>query len=196
MADLILSMTMSLDGFFAGPNGELDWMVQTPDPELSRDSVSFFERIDRGYIGYPTASGMIPFWLSVATDPAAPAEVRALAEAVNKLHPVVVSSKPESVPWENAELLVVQDDEQLVDAVRREKDKAAKDLGVPGGIRTAQTFIRLGLVDEYVLTVHPVVLGKGKRVFTDRTDLALIDAKPYRSGVVRYTYRSRGNRQG
>jgi dihydrofolate reductase len=73
--------------------------------------------------------------------------------------------------------------------VRREKHKQGKDLGVPGGIRTAQTFIRLGLVDEYVLTVHPVALGSGKRIFTAKTSLELIDARTYRSGVTRARYR-------
>jgi len=56
MAKLVLSMTMSLDGFFSGPDGELDWMAQAPDPEFSRDNVSFFDRFDRGFIGYPAAS--------------------------------------------------------------------------------------------------------------------------------------------
>ena len=69
MAKLVLTMTMSLDGFFAGPGGELDWMTQAPDPEFSRDNVSFFDRFDRGFIGYPTASGMLPYWLAVAGDP-------------------------------------------------------------------------------------------------------------------------------
>lgn len=84
---------------------------------------------------------------------------------------------------------VVHDDEQLASAVRGEKEKQGKDLGVPGGIRTAQTLVRLGLVDEYVLTVHPVALGVGKQVFTGRDDLELIDAKTYRSGVKRACYR-------
>jgi dihydrofolate reductase len=73
--------------------------------------------------------------------------------------------------------------------VRREKEKPGKDLGVPGGIRTAQTLIRLGLVDEYDLTVHPITLGTGKRVFTGKDNLELIDAKTYRSGVIRARYR-------
>jgi dihydrofolate reductase len=93
------------------------------------------------------------------------------------------------VPWPNAELLVVHDDEQLASAVRREKEKPGKDLGVPGGIRTARTLIRLGLIDEYVLTVHPVALSSGKRVFTGRTGLELIDARTYPSGVTRARYR-------
>jgi len=189
MAKLVLSMTMSLDGFFSGPRGELDWMAQAPDPEFSRDNVSFFDRFDRGFIGYPTASGMLPHWLNVAGNPQAPADERALAEAVNRLHSFLVSDRDEPVPWQNAELLVVHHDEQLADAVRREKEKPGKDLGVPGGIRTAQTLVRLGLVDEYVLTVHPVALGAGQRVFTGKTGLELIDAKTYRSGVTRARYR-------
>ena len=192
MAKLVLSMTMSLDGFFSGPGGELDWMAQAPDPEFSRDNVSFFDRFDRGFIGYPTASGMIPYWLSVAANPQAPADERALAEAVNRLHAILISDREEPVPWENSELLVVVDDEQLADAVRREKEKPGKDLGVPGGIRTAQTFVRLGLVDEYVLTVHPVVLGIGRRVFAGKAGLELIDTKTYRSGVIRARYQPAG----
>ncbi len=189
MAKLVLTMTMSLDGFFAGPGGELDWMTRAPDPELSRDTVSSFDRFDRGFIGYPTASGMLPYWLNVAASPQAPADERALAEAVNRLHPILISDRDEPVPWPNAELLVVHDGGQLADAVRREKEKPGKDLGVPGGIRTAQTFVRLGLVDEYALTVHPVALGSGQRVFTGQASLELIDAKTYRSGVIRARYR-------
>ena len=189
MANLVLTMTMSLDGFFSGPNGELDWMTQAPDPDFSRDNVAFFDRFDRGFIGYPTASGMLPYWLNVAGDPQAAPDERALAETLNKLHGILVSDRQEPVPWPNAELLVVHDDEQLANAVLKEKAKPGKDLGVPGGIRTAQTFVRLGLVDEYVLTVHPVALGTGQRVFTGETRLELANAKTYRSGVIRATYR-------
>jgi dihydrofolate reductase len=71
------------------------------------------------------------------------------------------------------------------------KQQPGRDLGVPGGIRTAQTFVRLGLVDEYVLMVHPVAIGQGQRVFTDRVNLYLVSAKTYRSGVMRVCYRPR-----
>src|SRR5487761_1171695 len=122
MAKLVLSMTMSLDGFFAGPGGELDWMTGSADPELGQDTVSFFDRFDRGFIGYLTGSGMIPYWLNVAPAPRVPAAERALAEAVNRLHAILVSNRDEPVPWPNAELLVVHDDEQLAATVRREKE--------------------------------------------------------------------------
>jgi len=186
---VILYMTMTYDGFFAGPQGELDWMSQTPDPELTADLVDFFQSVDQGFIGYPTALGMIPYWRDVAQNPAASETERAIAEAVNALHPILVSRQEEPLPWENAELLVVKQDQDLVEAVRQIKRQSGKHLGVPGGIRTAQTFVRLGLVDEFVFMVHPVAIGQGQHVFTDRKNLELVSTKAYSSGVVRMCYR-------
>jgi dihydrofolate reductase len=189
MRKVVLNMTMTLDGFFAGPHGELDWMVQTPDQELNDDIVAFFRGIDRGFIGYPTASGMIPYWLNVANNPSASKAERAIAQAVNTLHPLILSHQEEQLAWENTELLVVKSDQDLVEAVKKMKQQPGKDLGVPGGIRTAQTFVRLGLIDEYVLMVHPVAIGTGQRVFTDRVNLESVSAKTYPSGVMRVCYR-------
>ncbi len=58
MSNVFLYMTMSLDGFVAGPDGELDWMTSTQDPELTADIVTLLRRADAGFIGYPTAVGM------------------------------------------------------------------------------------------------------------------------------------------
>ena len=191
MSNVVLSMTMTCDGFFAGPHGELDWMSQTPDQELTDDTVAFFQGFDRGVIGYPTASGMIPYWLSVANNPSASKGEQAIAQAVNRLHPVILSRKIEHLEWEHAELLVVKSDQELVEAVNKLKQQQERDLGIPGGIRTAQTFVRLGLVDEYVLLVHPVALGQGQRVFTGQVNLELVSTKTYQSGVMRVCYRPR-----
>ena len=184
MRKVVLNMTMTFDGFFAGPHGELDWMVQTPDQELNDDMVALFQ-----VIGYPTASGMIPYWLNVAKNPSASKAERAIAQAVNTLHPLILSHQKEQLEWENTELLVVKSDQDLADAVKKMKQQQGRDLGVPGGIRTAQTFVRLGLIDEYMLMVHPVAIGNGQRVFTDRVNLELVSAKTYSSGVMRVCYR-------
>ena len=194
MRKVFLNMTMTFDGFFAGPHGELDWMVQTPDQELNDDIVAFFQGIDRGFIGYPTASGMIPYWLNVVKNPLASKAERAIAQAVNQLHGIILSRQEETLAWENTELLVVKSDQDLVEAVKKMKQQQGRDMGVPGGIRTAQTFVRLGLIDEYVLMVHPVAIGKGQRVFTDRADLELVNAKTYTSGVMRVCYRPSSRR--
>src|SRR5215469_8591875 len=191
MRKVFLSMTMTFDGFFAGPHGELDWMSQTPDQELNDDIVALFKGFDSGFIGYPTASGMIPYWLNVAQNPSASKGELAIAQAVNKLHPIIISNKEETLAWDNAELLLVKSDKDLVEAVTQFKRQPGKDLGVPGGIRTAQTFVRLGLIDEYVLMVHPVAIGKGQSVFTSRVNLELVSVKTYESGVMRVHYRPR-----
>lgn len=189
MRKVILNMTMTLDGFFCGPEGELDWMARTPDQELNNDIVAFFQGVEQGFIGYPTAIGMIPYWQYAAQDPSTSEEERAIAQAVNRLHPFILSHREEKVAFENAELLVVKSDQELIEAVQTIKQQPGKDLGVPGGIRTAQAFVRLGLIDEYVLMIQPVVIGKGKRVFTEQVNLELVSAKTYRSGVMRVCYR-------
>ena len=188
MRKAVLSMTMTLDGFFAGPHGELDWMSQTPDQELNDETVSLFQDFESGFIGYPTASGMIPYWLHVAQNPTASKEERAIAQVVNRLHAFILSNKEETLEWKHTDLLVVRSDQELVEAVTKVKQQSGKDLGIPGGIRTAQTFVRLGLIDEYVLAVHPVAIGKGQRIFTERTNLELVSAKTYPSGVMRLRY--------
>ena len=88
MRSVFIYMTTSLDGFISGPNNELDWMLQTADPELTRDMVALFERVEGGFLGYPTYTGMIPYWRSVADDPSASEGAKAIANAVNKLRPI------------------------------------------------------------------------------------------------------------
>src|SRR5260221_6747052 len=188
---VFLNMTMTFDGFCCGPNGELDWMSQVPDQELNDDIVAFFQGVDQGFIGYATAAGMMRYWLSVAQNPTASKEERAIAQAVNTLRPFLLSNREEKLEWEKTELLVVKSDDDLVEVVKKIKQQPGKDLGVPGGIRTAQTFVRLGLIDEYMLMVHPVAIGNGQRVFTGRVNLELVSTKTYTSGVMRVWYRPR-----
>ncbi len=191
MRKIFLYMTMTFDGFVAGPNNELDWMVQTPDQELNDDMVALLGRAEAGFIGYPTASGMIPYWAAVAKDPSASKGQRAIAQATGKIHGIVVSSKEERLEWENSELLVAKDEKKLVEAVTEIKRRPGGDLCVPGGVRTAQRFVRRGLVDEYNLMVHPVAIGSGKSLFTGRAGLELVKVKTYSSGVMWVCYRPR-----
>jgi len=191
MRKVFLYMTMTFDGFFCGPNGELDWMSQAPDQELNDDIVALLKSAGAGLIGYPTASGMIPYWANAAKNPSVSKEELAIANVVNTMHSIIISNRDEKLAWGNSELLLVKSDNDLVEAVAKFKQQPGKDLGVPGGIRTAQTFVRLGLIDEYVLMVHPVAIGKGQGVFTNRVNLELVSTKTYKSGVMRVCYRPR-----
>ena len=77
MRKVVLYMTTTLDGFIAGPGNELDWMLSTPDQGLNDDIVALLQASDAGFLGYPVAMGMIPYWESVAADPSASAAGRA-----------------------------------------------------------------------------------------------------------------------
>ena len=188
MRKIYLYMTTSLDGFIAGPGNELDWMLDTADKALNDDTIALLRAADGGFLGYPVAQGMIPYWEGVAADPSASPAGRAMADAVNRLHRIVISSQPAELPWNNAELVVARSDDELGAAVARFKRQPGADLGVPGGVRTAQRFARLGLIDEYVLHVHPVAIGVGKPLFTQKTNLKLLTAKTYECGVMQLRY--------
>ncbi len=107
---------------------------------------------------------------------------RPIAGAIAKARAVVLSSEPVDARMDNAEVR---------EAVLAVKNQPGLDIGAPGGIRTARTLIRLGLVDEYVLMMHPVAIGAGQGIFTGRADLTLTNAKAYASGVTKLTYRPR-----
>jgi dihydrofolate reductase len=188
MRKIYLYMTATQDGFIAGPGNELDWMLDTSDKALNDDTIALLRAADGGFLGYPVAQGMIPYWEGVAADPSASAAGRAMADAVNRLHRIVISSRPAELPWDNAEMLVASTDDELTAAVARYKRQPGGDLGVAGGVRTAQRFARLGLIDEYVLHVHPVAIGAGKPLFTRKTSLKLVSARTYDSGVMQLRY--------
>lgn len=189
MRKVYLIMTMTFDGFLTGPDNEMDWMGSVaPDPEVDRDIITLMESADTGLMGYPTAVGMIPYWANVLKDPKASKGDHNLAEAIGKIHDIVISKKEEKVEWNNAELLIARNDSELVEAITELKRKLGKDIGIPGGVRTGQTFARLGLVDEYDLVVHPVAIGTGKRLFTTKVNLELVSEKTYKSGITRFCF--------
>ncbi len=191
MRRAFLYMTMTLDGYLAGPNNELDWFTPSEDPQLVGDIVAIIGSADTGVMGYPTGPGMIAYWAGIEKDPNASLADHAIAGVISHLHTVVLSNAQVELSTKNAELLVVKDDSELIHAVTQLKQRPGKDIGIPGGVRTAQKFARLGLLDEYILMVHPVAIGAGKPLFTSRLNLELSFAKTYQSGVVQLRYHSR-----
>ncbi|HEU0000701.1 MAG TPA: dihydrofolate reductase family protein [Ktedonobacteraceae bacterium] len=189
MRKITLSMNMTFDGFF-----NLDWMGQTPsipDQELIDDTIAGMRgSASAAFVGYPFYAGMVPYWFNVENNPSSSESERAVARAVNDSRRIVISRTEEKLEGKNAELLVAKSDADLVEAVTRLKQQEGPDFALIGGVRTAQTFVRLGLIDEYNLLVHPVSIGQGARVFTNRVDLKLVSVKTYNSGVMRVHYKS------
>jgi dihydrofolate reductase len=189
MRKIFLYMTMTFDGFVAGPNNDLDWFTPpVSDEELNKDIVGLVESADTGITGFPTGPCLISYWKNAEKDEKTEGWEMAIAKAVNKLHPIIISNKEEKVQ-PGIELVLAKDDSEFVKVVSEIKQRQGGDIYVPGGVRTGQKFARLGLVDEYIIMVHPIAIGEGKRLFTSKVKLELVSSKPYKSGVVQMRYR-------
>jgi dihydrofolate reductase len=183
MRKLIYSMTVSLDGFIAGPGGEIDWSA--PDEELHR----FHNQQTRDLGGHLCGRRLyeeMRYWETADQNPSL-AEHELEFARIWKSQPKVVFSTTLDKVEGNARL--VRDG--VAEEVAKLKEQPGKDLSV-GGAGLASTFIERGLVDEYRLFVSPVVLGGGTRYFPaleDRINLELVEARTFGSRVVYLRYR-------
>jgi dihydrofolate reductase len=189
MRKIFLYMQMTFDGFVAGANNDLDWFTPPiKDKEVNKDTVDIVESADTAIMGYPTGPGLVAYWKDAQKNEKTQGWEMAIARAVNKLHPIVISNKKEPVE-RDIELLVAGNDEEFVRVVEEIKRRKGGSIYVPGGVRTGQRFARFGLIDEYILMVHPVAIGEGKPLFTSEVHLKLVSTKTYRSGVIQVRYR-------
>jgi dihydrofolate reductase len=183
MRKIILSMSVSLDGFFEGPNREIDW--HTVDDELLRH---FNERIGAlgGLLtGRVTHELMAEFWPTADQDPELSEPMREFAGIWRDMPKIVFSRTLEKADW-NA--TVVR--EVVPEAIRALKEQADGDL-VVGGADLAAEFRRHDLIDEYSIYVHPVLLGRGNPLFRETDALArlrLTESRVFGNGVVLLRY--------
>lgn len=169
MRKLILQVAVSLDGFIEGPNGEYDWCFTDQDYGMS----DFFKQIDSLFIGRKS------YELVQTMDAAEMATWPKLKEYVfsNTLKEV----KPGAV-------LINGNIGSVVKEIKNEK---GKDIWLFGGASLTTVLLKLDLVDEIRLAVHPLVLGNGKPLFSNlesRLPLTLKNTQTYSSGLVMLTY--------
>jgi dihydrofolate reductase len=182
MRKLIYSMTVSLDGFIAGPNGEIDWSA--PDEELHRFHNEQVREVGAHLCGRRLYEVM-RYWETADENPSAPEHELEFARIWKDLPKIVFSKTLEEVEG-NARL--VRDG--VVEEVAKLQEQPGKDLAV-GGAGLASTCIKLGLVDEYRLFVSPVVLGGGTPYFPalqERINLQLAETRTFGSRVVYVRY--------
>lgn len=179
-------MFVTVDGFIAGPNGELDWMPGngTPDTEVDAHMDRLFDTVDTMVLGRATYQLFADFWPTATTtdDP--------VADKLNSTPKVVFAPSLEMVEWgkwNNARLATGS----AVDEIQKLKQQPGKDVVIFGGATLVQSFTALGLIDEYQLFLVPVLLGGGKLLFTtfeERVKLRLWKTEMFSSGVVLLTY--------
>jgi dihydrofolate reductase len=183
MRRVIYSMTVSLDGFIAGPSGEIDWSA--PDDELHRFQNDRTRELGAHLCGRRLYETML-YWETVEEGPAAAGPEREFAGIWKALPRVVFSRTLDRVEG-NARLATAG----VAEEVAKLREQPGGDIGV-GGAGLASTCFQLGLIDECQLFISPVVLGAGTPFFPpvdERLDFELVETRTFASRIVYARYR-------
>lgn len=183
MRKIVVHLSVSLDGFFEGPDRDLSWhrvddeMVASIDEYLATTSAFLFGRV--------THQNMADFWAGADEDPGNGEPVRDFVAIYRRIPRIVFSRTLEQVEW--ATEVHREVDPQ---AIRSLQQQPGGDMTI-GGADLIDTFRRHDLIDEYRLFVNPVLLGRGRRLFADGevpTGLRLAEVRQFGNGVVLLRY--------
>jgi dihydrofolate reductase len=202
MRQLILKMSVSVDGFVGGPNGEIDWIFKSYDAGATAWTVETLWQAGVHIMGSRTFQDMAAYWPTSTEPYAAPmneipkivfsrsgqlqaATTQALADAKRQRTEETAASGPSS--WTTPG--VASGD--FASEIARLKQQPGKPILAHGGAGFARSLVRHGLVDEFRLLVHPVALGRGLSLFADLDrplDLRLVSATAFDGGAVAHVY--------
>lgn len=160
MRKLILKMSMTLDGFVGGANGELDWLFDTTDDDAKKWIADTIRHAGVHIVGSRTYAVMAAYW---------PSSTDILAGPMNEIPKVVFSrtalepTKALAASWVQPRIAAGD----LAEEITRLKEQPGGDILAHGGARFARSLVVSGLIDEYQLLVHPVALGRGLAIFSD-----------------------------
>jgi len=187
MRKLIVSVNVTLDGFMAGPNCELDWHFNRWTAEMAEIQTKQLSRADTILLGRTTYIAMAAYWSVVRSDLCFPREDLAFAELMHSRQKVVFSRTIQELTWENS----LQICGNLGSEVYKLKKLDGNDIIIYGSSKLIGGLIKLGIVDEYILWIHPLMLGAGKPLFRKTkglTNMRLSNVQRFNSGVVLLHY--------
>ena len=195
MRDLILKMSISVDGFVSDLEGRNTWMFGA-DQEAKAWSVAFIETAGLHIMGGRSFETMAGYW-PISTDSFAPPMNQIPKVVFSRQGPAILEKvkippsaelQPGAESWTEAS--VASGD--LAEEVAKLKAQEGKPIIAHGGVRFARSLVAEGLVDQFVLLVAPVALGKGQPLFSDLAapaPLKLVSSKAFPGGAVAQTYR-------
>jgi dihydrofolate reductase len=179
MRKIVVKEWMSLDGVFdADTMGE--WRNPYDSAEEQKSILEQYERGDVYLLGRTTYEMLWPFW-STQTDDDGPGPI------LNRMHKYVVSTTLSTAPWKESTIITGN----VVEAITQLKQQPGKDIIIDGSARLVHSLMGTDLIDEYRFFVQPILMGKGRRFFTDGmppTKLRLVESKTLRNGVLALTY--------
>jgi dihydrofolate reductase len=182
MAALVLKMNISLDGYIAALDGSGDWSLAGRSEDGARWTAETLSNAGTHLIGATTYTQWATYWPSIAGP---------IAAAMNDIAKVVFSNSLTTADWGPATIATGD----LAEAVTRLKAEQADGyLLAQGGVRFARSLVETGLIDEYRLVVHPVVLGAGEPLFRAPLSLEPTSTTVFSRGAVAHVFTAPGQR--
>ena len=181
MGKIIVSNYVTLDGFFAGPQGETDWFVW--DDETASYAKELMASIDTILFGRLTYELMAGYWPTASP----PAEDPVIIDYMNTTAKIVFSRSLAKADWKNTQVVKEIDKDDIL----KMKQECGRNMVIYGSGSIVSALTRTGLIDEYLLFVNPVVLGSGKPLFSgmqSKFDLKLLGTRTFQCGVVVLRY--------
>src|SRR6266481_5136537 len=181
MRKIIVSEMITVDGFFAGPNGEINW--HRVDAEFNKFAIAALDAASTLFFGRVTYELMASYWPT----PDAIKDDGEVAERMNRLQKIVFSKEQESLAWNNSRIVTNIVREEII----KLKESPGKDILIFGSGTIVSALTDMGLVDEYRFFVNPVVLGKGKTLFANtkgNVNLKFVSTQAFSNGNVLLVY--------
>ncbi|MGI0031767.1 MAG: dihydrofolate reductase family protein [Nitrososphaeraceae archaeon] len=183
---LKLHVQMSIDGCIAGPNGEMDWMVGLSDDKIIKYENEFIESIDTILLGRKMTDVFISYWSDVIKNkPDDP--WYEFAKKMIEIPKVVFTKTLNKSKWINTDLATGD----ITDEIIKLKSRDGKDMVVYGGASFDSSLIKLGLIDEFLLFINPVVIGNGMTIFRDLNEIQkfnMVKSVAFDCGIVLLHY--------
>jgi len=177
VASLILKMSVSLDGYVESPDGSAGWLAAGRSDDSTRWVAETVSNAGAHLIGAATYSEWAGYW---------PTAAGPFAAAMNEIPKVVFSNSLTSADWGETEIAAGD----LAQAVTRLKQQRSSGgyLLAQGGTRFARSLVNTGLIDEYRLVIHPVILGAGERIFTAPLRIGSMSTAVFSGGAVAHVF--------
>ncbi|MFD9739019.1 dihydrofolate reductase family protein [Umezawaea sp. NPDC059074] len=186
---LIANVTLSIDGFSAGPGGDMSWLVEhSVHDQMTTYFAGVWSGADTVLLGRNNYEGFHGFWPSVAADPNGAGRAHDMAVWLDRVEKVVFSTTLTDAPWQNSR--VVKED--LEGEVRQLKALPGRDIIVLSSASVIRALLKADLVDELRVHLTPAILGEGLRFFGDGIPASawvLDGANTMATGSVSLTYR-------
>lgn len=185
MGTLAVFNHVTVDGFFAGPNGEIDWFKAIEkDPEFEAFTHEGASGGNTLVFGRTTYMMMKSYWPTPMAEHGDPDMTKVMRNSPKIVFSKTLKAQPDESTWKNVTVL------PTIDAAEIRRLKKEKEMTILGSGTVIQQLTDLGLIDEYLLIVVPIVLGKGKTLFQNvkETGLKLRDARGFGNGVTLLRY--------